>query len=435
VVLDRARIAELMEREPERVREYALQDVRESRALAELVFPADFYLAQMAPDDLETIATSGTGEKIDALMVRAALRAGRGIPLPEPPRASPGGLTELREAGVIRRVAKADVESLYPSLMLTYDIRPARDELGVFLPMLRSLTERRLDAKARASEPGPRRAYWNGLQSSFKILINSFYGYLGGPFHFNDHDAAAEVTRRGRELVAGVARRLTETGSRVIEIDTDGIYFVPPLEAATAEDEDAYVARLAAELPDGIRLVHEARYAVMISLKVKNYALIGYDGRRVLHGASLRSRADEPYGRDFLSRAIDRLADDDLDGLARLYQETIEAILDGRVPIRDLARRERVTEKTLTSDARRRSRDAAGAAPEGSLMTVYERRDGTLGRIEQYAGDEDRVHYVEKLHRFAARLEPALGDRFQTVFPRPDTRRIQAEVGGQLRLF
>ena len=52
--------------------------------------------------------------------------------------------------GVAHRVVKADVASLYPSLMRAYRIGPARDRLGALLALVDRLVEQRLAAKARA---------------------------------------------------------------------------------------------------------------------------------------------------------------------------------------------------------------------------------------------------------------------------------------------
>ncbi|HTE20569.1 MAG TPA: 3'-5' exonuclease, partial [Armatimonadota bacterium] len=302
VYLDRSLLSQTWKEDPDRVREYALQDVQETRRLAELVLPTEFYQSQMVPDSYQNVATGGSGEKINSLLVREYLRQGHGLPRQKPPVACPGGHTEIRETGVLRRVVKADVESLYPSIMLQFGIRPAGDALNVFLPMLSELTVRRLDAKARArAGTGAERAYWDGLQASFKILINSFYGYLGAPFLFNDFEAATRVTTTGQELVKKVAEELERTGSLLIEIDTDGVYFVPPPEVRTEAEELAYVERVGRVLPKGIRLAHDGRYATMVSLKIKNYVLVDYDGKRVVKGSSLRSRADEAFGREFLT--------------------------------------------------------------------------------------------------------------------------------------
>jgi len=56
---------------------------------------------------------------------------------------------------------------------------------------------------------------------------------------------------------------------------------------------------------------------------------------------------------------------------------------------------------------------------------VYRKRDGSLGLLEEYADDEDREHYVEKLYKFAARLEPLFPD-FDAQFAKPQAI-IQAE--------
>ena len=200
VYLDRKEIVEIYRTDPERVKKYAAQDAEETSALAALVAPTEFYQTQIVPDSYQNVAVTGNGEKINAVLVREYLRQGRAIARQRPPQSYPGGYTEVRITGVVKPIVKADVESLYPSLMLTQKISPASDTLGIFLPLLAELTNRRLEAKGllKKHPRGMREhAYWDGLQNSFKTIINSFYGYIGGPFYFNDYDAARRVTEAG----------------------------------------------------------------------------------------------------------------------------------------------------------------------------------------------------------------------------------------------
>jgi DNA polymerase elongation subunit (family B) len=448
ILLNQADMAREQAADAERFREYARQDIRETRRLAEYVMDTDFYLTQMVPEPYQGVAVSGTGEKINALLVREYLRRGVGLPRPQPARAFPGGYVEVRRVGVISPVVKVDVESLYPSIMLTEGIAPASDTLGVFLPMLAELTRRRLEAKARARagrsvgraglcQPAARPEWtrWEGIQSSFKVLINSFYGYLGSGFLFNDFEAAERVTRRGQQLIRQIADRIEATGGEVVEIDTDGVYFRPPNGVRDEQAELGYVEELGGDLPKGIRLAHDGRYRAMVSLKQKNYACIGYDGRKMLRGAALRSRADEPFGREFLLEAIDLLLAGDLARLAERYRERQAALLNGELPIERLARRERVTEKTLSSPAKKRAAAVVGETPVGDYMTVYQRSDGSLARVEDYAGDEDRCYYADKLYRFALRLAEAVGPDFERLFPPPSLERARQESAGQQSLF
>jgi DNA polymerase elongation subunit (family B) len=424
IYLEREQIPDLWHTDPETVRRYCLQDVHETRRLADLTLPTEFYQCQMLPDTLQNLATIGTGEKANLMFLRAYLAEGHAIPAPQGAREYPGGYTEVRQVGLIPRIVKADVESLYPSVMLRYGIKPRADHLNVFLPTLERLRRLRLDAKARAKQTqGAESAYWDGLQNSFKILVNSYYGYLGSPFHFNDYDAAEQVTLTGQELVKQIAAEIERQGGMVVEIDTDGVYFQPPPEVQTEADEIAFVERVGAVLPEGIRLAYDGRYKAMLSLKTKNYVLQGYDGKLTFKGASLRSRADERFGREFLNNAIQWLLNGEPERVAAEYRRLARQILNGEIDIDQLCRRERVTAKSKQHT--HPLYPLAKRFQIGDYIMVYRRHDGSLGLREEYAHDEDRAHYVDKLYKFAMRLEPLFPD-FDRRFPKPQEL-IQAE--------
>lgn len=442
VYLDRADILRLYNEDPDRVRRYAVADVRETRRLAEIVCPTEFYQAQMVPDSYQTVAVTGSGEKINSVIVRAYMQCGHAVARQQTSAPYSGGYTEMRVAGLLRRIVKADVESLYPSIMLSKGITSSSDKLGLFLPMLRELTDRRLKAKARArtAPDGRLAAYWDGLQGSYKLLINSFYGYLGAPFYFNDYVAAGRVTEIGQEIVKGIAGELEQRGAVVIEIDTDGVYFQPPLGVGEAEeDEEAFVAEIGkASLPPGIRLAFDGRYAAMLSLKAKNYVLVGYDGKKIFKGSSLRSRADERFGRRFLGEAVDLLLKNDKESLSRLYHDLQEKIEHRELGIDEIARRERVTEKTFQSEARKRNAQAMAGLSVGDYAVLYQRDDKALALASDYAGNEDIEYYQSKLYKFAQRLEAAIGDDFERLFPKPLTgakRKAKEDAKHQMSLF
>ena len=425
VYLDRSEIVEIFEKDPERVKTYAAQDVEETAALAALVAPTEFYQTQMVPDSYQNVAVTGNGEKINAILLREYLRQGRAVAKQRAPQPYPGGYTEVRVTGVVKPIVKADVESLYPSLMLTQKIGPASDTLGIFLPLLSDLTQRRLEAKAKLkTTPKDTRdhAYWDGLQNSFKTIINSFYGYVGGPFYFNDYDAARQVTEAGQAIVKQIAAELEAEGAHVIEIDTDGVYFKPPAAVKTEADELAYVEKIGRALPPGIRLAHDGSYSAMLSLKMKNYVLVEPNGHKIFKGSSLRSRADERYGRVFLTDAVNLLLDENPDQLSHLYKDLMDKIEAGQMPIDLLAKRERVTDKLLSSEMRKRAAEAIKGAgiSQGEFVSLYQKRDKSLGLVQDYSKDEDTDYYAQKLYKFAGRLREAIGeDKFDTLFPKP----------------
>jgi DNA polymerase, archaea type len=134
--------------------------VEEVAAIARLLGGAAFALARMAPRRYERLADAGpaTGV-IDPLLVRAYLRAGAALPAHREGDGTPhsGAALHLFATGVARRVVKADVASLYPSLMRAYRIGPARDHLGALLALVDRLVEQRLAAKAAHGRRRPAR--------------------------------------------------------------------------------------------------------------------------------------------------------------------------------------------------------------------------------------------------------------------------------------
>src|SRR5260221_660961 len=231
--------------------------------------------------------------------------------------------------GVAHRVVKADVASLYPSLMRAYRIGPARDRLGALLALVDGLVERRLDAKAKARQApagSAERHTHEAMSAALKIVVNSAYGYLaagGGLTRFADVHAANEVTRRGREVLGFMCRELEARGVTLLEADTDGVYFAVP-DTWTEADERRVVADVGALLPPLVQLEFDGRYAAMLSHEPKNYPLLGYDATLLLRGVPFRSSRSEPFGEQFIRRSLKRLLVGDVVGVRDIYLATID---------------------------------------------------------------------------------------------------------------
>ncbi|HEU0209369.1 MAG TPA: DNA polymerase domain-containing protein [Candidatus Udaeobacter sp.] len=306
-------------------RQRALCGVRETRALSNLLSASYFIQAQIFPYNYQDVIVRGNATRINALFLREYLQQRHSIPELPVPRAFEGGYTDIFFTGVARNVWHCDVASLYPSIMLRFDCFPATDALQIFRHLLTDLRTFRLEAKAkmRAEQDPARLHHLQALQNTFKILLNSFYGYLGfAQGHFADFDAAARVTQIGRDLLGKMIEWLKANGAQVIEVDTDGIYFVPagPGAAAmpprnadshaadaaltTANEIDHLQKGLAKELPSGIDVEIDEQFDAMLSYKAKNYALLTKDGDVIIKGGALKSRGLEKFQRVFLEQII-----------------------------------------------------------------------------------------------------------------------------------
>src|SRR5438067_2464165 len=302
----------------------ALCGVRETRALSDLLSPSYFIQAQIFPYNYQDVIVRGNATRINALFLREYFRQRHSIPELLMPRAYEGGYTDIFFSGVAHNVWHCDVASLYPSIMLQFDCFPATDELQIFRHLLTDLRNFRLEAKARmrAERDPARQHHLQALQNTFKILLNSFYGYLGfAQGHFADFDAAARVTQIGRDLLKKMIEWLKARGAQVIEVDTDGIYFVPPAVAGGADAGRNCVqgqpgspppattierlqSGLAAVLPVGIEVEFDEQFEAMLSYKAKNYALLTRDGNVIIKGGALKSRGLEKFQRVFLEQMI-----------------------------------------------------------------------------------------------------------------------------------
>jgi DNA polymerase, archaea type len=287
----------------ERFRRCALCGVRETRALSELLSPSYFIQAQIFPYNYQDVIVRGNATRINALFLREYFRQRHSIPEMPMARAFEGGYTDIFFTGVARNVWHCDIASLYPSIMLQFDCFPATDQLRISRHLLTDLRTFRLEAKAemRAEKDPARQHHLQALQNTFKILLNSFYGYLGfAQGHFADFDAAARVTQIGRDLLKKMIDWLGAHGAKLIEVDTDGIYFVPP--------DNIYIddlrKGLAKELPPGIEVEFDEQFDAMFSYKAKNYALLTKGGDVIIKGGALKSRGLEKFQRVFLEEMI-----------------------------------------------------------------------------------------------------------------------------------
>jgi DNA polymerase, archaea type len=318
---------------------YLGDDLRETAGVADVLLPTYFEQVRTFPILLQEATLRGSSGKIDLLFQEAYYHARQACPAPPEVAPFEGGYTRSFTEGVYRHVLHFDVASLYPSLLLLLARNPRNDALGVFIPLLRSLREYRLKYKALAktAPTAEERGEAQARQASFKILINSFYGYLGfSGARFGDGELAADVTRRGRELLQQLITAFSAEGCTLLEADTDGIYLSSEIHYANPE---ALLARVASGLPNGIELEHDGSYEAMWCYKAKNYAL-REGGRIILRGSALRSRGIEPFLKSLTSHLIRYLLGLEPESPAARLAELRERISARTLPVAELAKAE-----------------------------------------------------------------------------------------------
>ncbi len=436
VYLEGRRVYETYRSDPERVGRYALQDVGEVDAIAQRLHASSFALACMAPRRYERVAYAGTATGIlEPMLVRAYYQAQRALPRSaEAPSDQPhaGGAVMLFATGVAERVVKADIASLYPSLIRTYRIGPRCDRLGAFVHLVDRLTGLRLEHKVaagRAQKGSLLQGEHEAMQAAMKLVINSAYGYLGAGriAWFADRGAADQITRRGREILEWVCRELRQRGTTLIEADTDGVYFsVPP--GWDEARERALVREVGATLPEGLHLEFDGRYRAMLSHEVKNYALLGYDGKLIVRGGALRSSRSEPFAETWLKQALLSLLQGDVLGVRQSFLETVARLEARQYALEEVAIQVRTTKSSEQYAASSRSEAIYEALlnsgrqhwSKGEKVRIYRVNNGQWRLLDEDEPnrDYDVRHYVQVLREsYAERLRKAFDpEDFEQLF-------------------
>jgi DNA polymerase, archaea type len=405
-------IPRIFREDPATLMAYARDDVIETLGLSAILSPPYFVQAQALPLSYESVVLRGNATKIDGLLLRECLHQGRAVPAPSAGKGVAGGYTAMLLSGVASKVLHVDVTSLYPSLMLARGIAPASDSLGVFPTLLRDLREFRVAAKraSREAESPEERTQAGALQQTFKILINSFYGYLAfSQGHWNDYDAANQVTGEGRDLVQALVARLGELGAAVIEVDTDGIYFTPPPSHTGGDAEGQLTAELERILPAGIQLELDGRYEAMLSYKMKNYVLLDERGKLLIKGSGLRSRGIELFQRRWMEEMFRLLLSGRREEIPALVARWREDFGGHRVPLKQFMKTETLQESPAGYQEKLRAgKRNPSAAYELALRSARPYQPGD--QVSYYVCGDDKRVKVNEAAKLATEWNPAAPD-------------------------
>ena len=191
-----------------------------------------------------------------------------------------------------------DVASLYPSLMIRYDLisRSCNPE------KFKDIVATRLKYKAEK----------NPLQAPLKIVINGTYGASkdkNNPLY--DPRQANRVCVYGQLLLLDLIEHLEDAGAIIIQSNTDGVLVKMP----DGEDPDVFYARMDDtahewEVRTGLALEFD-EYVKVFQGDVNNYIIVAENGHWKSKGAFVKELGDLDYDLSIVNQAVvDRLVKD-----------------------------------------------------------------------------------------------------------------------------
>jgi DNA polymerase, archaea type len=197
--------------EREKIKRYCDSDGDDALNFFHLAVPAYFYLNQQVPKSFTHMINKATGSQINSMLVRNYLQDGHSIPQGSPKEEFQGAIS-FGIPGVYRNCFKIDENSLYPSIIIAYQIEDKeKDPLGYMQKLVQHSLSQRVIHKKIANETGSK--YDRDMEQSLKLFCNSVFGFLGAPgLLFNSPKCAGEITQKGRELLEQAMNWATGNG-------------------------------------------------------------------------------------------------------------------------------------------------------------------------------------------------------------------------------
>jgi DNA polymerase, archaea type len=384
----------------EKIKEYCVDDGDDALAVYDLMVPPFFYMAQMIPKPFQLIIESASGSQLNALLVRSYLQDKHSIPKADQKIEFEGAIS-FGEPGVYNNAVSLDIASLYPSVMLQYDVySKEKDPNRHMLNFLEFMRGERLKNKKLAKETGE--AKYKHLDGSYKILINSLYGFMGATgLNYNFPGGAAEVTRRGREILLKSIEWAKSKGYEVPKGDTDSITMWKKNTPFTEPEVESLIKEINNLLPEEINFELDDFYDCIVVFKAKNYAY-RTGGKISTKGSAIKASTKSAALKEFIKNILDCLLHD---APPSKIKEVYEAYAAEIKKIKDIKRW--AARKTLSSTMQESERanetkvmDAlkGSAYQEGDRFWVYYKEDDSLGLVENFDGQYNSTRLYKNLY-------------------------------------
>lgn len=236
--------------ELEELADYSLMDATATYEIGEHILPIQMELGEIARMPLFDVAYTTSGQLVESLLMSEAVSRGMIVP-PKPSGAAvnarmknpiQGAHVKLPEPGIYENIAVFDFRGLYPSIICSYNIDPDRIDregesyesptgarflkapAGLIPSVLEGLIDRRARIKEKLKKLEKGSTEYKKLDArsyAFKILANSFYGYLVyGRSRWYNRKCGESVTAWGREHILNVEKAAQEAGFKVCYMDS-----------------------------------------------------------------------------------------------------------------------------------------------------------------------------------------------------------------------
>ena len=270
------------------VERYLLDDVWETDKVEEKLNESNFLVGKLLPTTFSRACTMGTAGIWKLIMLAWSYENDLVVPALGKNRRFVGGLSRLLKTGYVDRIVKLDYNSLYPSIILTWNIDNMVDDTNILNMILLYVLSQREKYKELKAEAGARVDelkeiletaktkkeknrineeidHWKAEKSGndkkqlpLKILGNSYFGSAGAEhlFPWGDNMAAERTTCIGRQSLRLMISHFKSIGYEpivgdsftgdtplFIKYDDSGLIDIKPIEELIGKTETDALGR------------------------------------------------------------------------------------------------------------------------------------------------------------------------------------------------
>jgi DNA polymerase-2 len=367
-------------------------DTTNAMMYAEYALEGVFEQARVTGLPVQTVARNSPGSGITALQMLHALRQGILIPYQKQQaesfksarvlmRSDRGGLVYQPSIGLHENVAEIDFVSMYPSIMVRFNISPETvgklghetefvPELGFpvdhtregFVPQtLEPLLAKRIALKerlAQLSRHDCRYKPYKARSAALKWLLVVCFGYLGYKnARFGRIESHEAVTAYGRECLLRAKEAAEDQGMRVLHMYVDGLW-VCRKGLREAEDFQDLLDEILARTGLPIALEGVYRWVAFLPSRAdervpvaNRYFGVFQDGSVKARGIALRRGDIPPYiaaVQEEMLKSLALLPSADvlpaaLPELVAVLRHRLATLRDGQVPFKELVVSQRIS--------------------------------------------------------------------------------------------
>ena len=291
------------------LRKYLIDDILSTMGLAWKFLPFGAQLSQVSGLPLDQVVAASVGFRLEWRLMREAVKLGELIPnrVERGEESYTGAIVLKPKPGLHENVAVLDFASMYPNIMVKYNVGPdtivrpgepykpedvyeapevghkfRKEPPGFFKKILeRFLSWRRMIRKQmkNVDPDSPEYRLLDERQKAIKLLANASYGYMGWPSaRWYCRECAEAVTAWGRTIIRYAIQTARRLGLEVYYGDTDSLFV--QYDPGRVEE---LIRRIEEELGFEIKLEKVYRRVFFTEAK-KRYAGLTSDGKIDLVG-------------------------------------------------------------------------------------------------------------------------------------------------------